>query len=379
MKNKIGVGKSIAAIVLTMIIVPCLFISVFVFPIEAIALNDESYSGFTGNDVFKENMPAVIADVTTNHVILAGEQPQVLSRTDNFQSVMMKYLSTEWTKEVFDKLIRNVLDYLNFNTPDSSININIENLKKTIRANSESIAENYLLSLEICSSDQMKIVQNAATIHDLPVCKPTESATQAVESLLSSYLSDRAARLPVSLDLIGLIPQSLQLGERAFFSYSISRWVFRLLPFVTLLLLIAVAYLLKNNKKTMRAWTGWVLTGISGLILLVILVILVGLDQFISMLLNESLSVLIKGFGTVLMHIVQVITKRVLLWVTATSAVIFIFGLILLLAARFSNNQQVAKQNNNKAEEKQISKTVTPQTLEEIEQEEREDEDLDEK
>ncbi len=377
MKNKVGIGNWILVLVISAVLIPSIMISILVLPVEMVALNPESYSAVFEEGQYALQMPPVIAEVVTDEVLLAGEVPLFLSRKQNFKSILAEYLPEEWVESVLIELTNKTLDYFNFNTPYSAVEIDINALKAAITRSSDMIAENYVSSLESCTEEQLEAARLGTTLNDFPACNPKGALAAELEGELSVFLGDQAARLPNSLNLIGLIPAGMKLGERTFYWYSILRWLFRLLPFITIILLIVAAYLLKANKKVMRGWIGWLLLGVSGLMLISALVILVGMEQFIGLIFNPSFSQLIAGFGNVLLSIVHVIGNRVLMWVIAQSGLMLLFGLILVLAAKYAKPQKQEIVEEAPSEEIRESvtegeKAIAPQTLEEIEQEERE-------
>jgi hypothetical protein len=377
MKKKIGLGKWTIAVLFSMIVIPSIIISVFVFPVEMIALNAESYTEFVDGDEYIGQMPPVIAEIAVNQVLLVGETPPVLARKANFQSALVPHLPDAWVRDATGDLIENTLDYFNFKTPYASIAINISALKRAIASNSTTIADDYIQSLAPCQAEQKQRLLEASELEDFPPCKPDGAERADLAAQLAVYLEDKAAGLPDSLNLVGIVPSGMLLGERAFYWYSIGRWASRLLPFLTIGMLILIAWMLRNDKKTMRAWVGWILLGIPGLILIAALVLLVGLDQFIGLLFNRAFSLLIAGFGNVLLSIVRVIANQVLLWVLAISTGISLFGLILVLAAKYSKSEPAAELDSDDSPalvDNQNEKSVVPQTLEEIEEEEKKSE-----
>lgn len=375
MKNKIGLGAWIIVALLSLAVIPSILLSIFVFPVEMILFNEDSYSEILDGEEFLDQLPPVVADVASNQVLLIGDIPPVLSNRNNFQAALEPYLQDEWVRAMASELVGGTLDYFNFNTPYAAIAIDIEALKLSVSSNSTAIANSYIQSLESCQGQNAQLVMDASTLYEYPACKPEGDKRAELSAMVAVFLEDRTANLPGSINLVGLVPQGMLLGESAFYWYSIVRWGFRLLPFFAILALILISYLLRKNKKSMRGWVGWVLAGTSGLLLVASLVILVGLDQFIGLLLNRHLSLLIAGFGNILLSIVHIISNKMLLWVIAISAVIFLFGLVLLLAAKYAKSEKAIEHELEPASDlatEGVGKEIIPQTIEEIEQEEKE-------
>jgi len=372
MNKKIGIGKWMLVFVLTLFVIPSIILSMFVLPTEMIVLNRDTYMKVVEDDQYVDQMPPVIAEVVTDQVLLINDVPSVLANRQSFKEIFAQYIQKTWAQEVLFDLVGNTLDYFNFKTPYATIEIGIEDLKDSIVSNSTDIADDYVLSLESCQNQDVLLAETATNINELPPCKPEIDGRAVMSRFLAVYLEDKVNRLPNTLNLVGLIPSGMILGERTFYWYSIARWLFRMLPFSVLILLILIALLLKPNKKIMRGWTGWVLMGVAGVVLLSSVVLLIGLDQFLGLIFNQPFSMLIAGFGNVLLSVAHHLGNRVLVWVIAQASAIFLFGLILMLAGKYSKDRQ-PDQNEDKFDTSEmpaqtVEKAIVPQTLEEIEE-----------
>ena len=372
MNKKIGIGKWMLVFVLTLFVIPSIILSMFVLPTEMIVLNRDTYMKVVEDDQYVDQMPPVIAEVVTDQVLLINDVPSVLANRQSFKEIFAQYIQKTWAQEVLFDLVGNTLDYFNFKTPYATIEIGIEDLKDSIVSNSTDIADDYVLSLESCQNQDVLLAETATNINELPPCKPEIDGRAVMSRFLAVYLEDKVNRLPNTLNLVGLIPSGMILGERTFYWYSIARWLFRMLPFSVLILLILIALLLKPNKKIMRGWTGWVLMGVAGVVLLSSVVLLIGLDQFLGLIFNQPFSMLIAGFGNVLLSVAHHLGNRILVWVIAQASAIFLFGLILMLAGKYSKDRQ-PDQNEDKFDTSEmpaqtVEKAIVPQTLEEIEE-----------
>ena len=380
MKSKLSLSNKIGAILLTVVVVPSLLISLFTIPFEFVIFESASYYSILEDDEYKEEFPQVISAIITDQLLTGDENsiPAVLENKESLNSILVNYLPDEWVNGIFKDVIDQVIAYLNFKTPYTSIEIDINELKNALIVNSSSISEKYLISLDNCTVEENSELVGKETIdfYSLPFCKPSEKNMKIVSSALSMMIEDKVNQLPASVNLLGVIPGGMILGEKTFYYYSIARWIFRLLPFATLLLLILLAYLLKNNKKIMRKWSGIILTAIPGLILISLLVILIGFDQFIGLIFNRYFSQVIAGFGDVLLGMIQKVGTQALLWVIAASGFVLLLGLVFLLFARFTkpedkmteeSDQETIPKNEAAASEKEI----VPETIEEIEEKEK--------
>ena len=380
MKSKLSLSNKISAILLTVIIVPSLLISLFTVPFEFIIFESASYYSILEDDEYKDEFPRVISAVITDQLLTADENnpPAILENKESLNSILVNYLPDEWVNGLFKDVIDQVIAYLNFKTPYTSIKIDIKELKDALIVNSSSISEKYLLSLDNCTVEENSELVGKETIdfYALPFCKPSEKNIIIVSSVLSMMIEDKINQLPALVNMLGVIPGGMILGEKTFYYYSITRWILRLLPFATLLLLILLAYLLRDNKKIMRKWSGIILTIIPALILISLLVILVGFNQFVGLIFNRYFSQVIAGFGDVLLGMMQKVGTQALLWVIAISGFVLLLGLVFLLFARFTkpedevireSDQETIPENETAVSEKEIM----PETIEEIEEQEK--------
>jgi len=305
MKRRIGVGSWIGIIVLTVLVIPALLVSQFVFPVEMILFSNESYSEFIQDAGIQAQMGSVISQIITEQILLVNSDtlPPALSNKDTFNEILENYLPGEWAQNVTAELVSNTLAYFNFQTPYSAIEIDITDLKDALQSNSSSISGEYINALVSCVDGNLPS-ESGESIMDYQACKPDTEYRASMQSNMSTYLEDSVARLPSSVNLVGLVPAGMFMGDKGFYWYSIMRWALRLLPFITVLLLIFTAYLLKGKKKLMRYWIGWLLMGISGITLIAALVVLVGFRQFTGMLFNKQFATLIAGFGNILLTII---------------------------------------------------------------------------
>jgi len=373
MKSKLSLSNKIGAILLTVIIIPSLLISLFTVPFEFVIFEPASYYSIIENDEYKDEFPRVISAIVTDQLLTIDENntPAILGNKESLNSILVNYLPDEWVNRIFIDIIDQVIAYLNFKTPYTSIEIDINELKNALIVNSSSISEKYLLSLDNCTVEENSELIGKETIdfYALPFCKPSEKNTKILSSALSMIIEDKVNQLPGSVNLLGVIPGGMILGEKTFYYYSIIRWIFRLLPFATLLLLILLAHLLRNNKKTMRKWSGIILTAIPGLILISLLAILIGFYQFIGLIFNRYFSQVIAGFGDVLLGMIQKVGTQALLWVIAGSGFVLLMGLVFLLSARFTKPEDkiIGESDLETISEKEI----IPETIEEIEEQEK--------
>jgi len=376
-ENRNSVLKIISAIIITIITSITLLLSLFTLPVELLVFNAESYYPVIEDETFEEEFSPVVSQVITNQLLGAGDiwLPKILGNRVILSHSIEKYIPNEWMGDVFTEVINKFTSYFNFKTLYTTIEVDIEDLKTAMKKNSQLIAKEYLASLKNCTQEEDSFFQADAgvEIDTLPMCQPSVEKLGALFPLLSGAIEDKVNQLPLTINVTGLIPEGFIMGDVFFYYYSIFRWVFRLLPFITLILLIFIAQLLKNNKKRMRKWIGSMLTIVSGVNIICLLTLLVGFDQFTGLLFKRYFSRVIAGFGDMLLGMIQSVGMQVVKYVIGSSAVVLVFGLLLLLAARVTKIEKREKETVDDVDEfYQPEKEIAPETLEEIEKEEEE-------
>ena len=102
------------------------------------------------------------------------------------------------------------------------------------------------------------------------------------------------------------------------------------------------------------------------------------------MTLNPHLKNLVSGFGYILLGAVQDVGYQMLIWVIISTAIMLAFGLMLVFAGRMVKEPQPVMaeepqyetiESEPVVEEIEPQKTIVPETMEEIEQREKDTED----
>jgi hypothetical protein len=336
--HKVGLGKKTVAFLLSLLAAIALIFSFFTFPIELVLLNPQSYRLVILEEKYSEHYPEIITNVLVSQLYdlrIAGNLPDLLSNQDAFQSVLVSQLPMDWVDETMSNLVLQTIDYLNFRLPSNSLSVELNTLKSEMFLKSNDIAQGYINSLPNCSQHNKIAPGPATTIFDLPPCKPERPLESKYFEITSKYLEDIFNQLPSNFSITRLSALNEKAGDRFFYGYSISSWILRLIPLITLLLLIGIARLLVKNKTLMIRWVGRVLVFTSSICLVMLVVILIGYDQFIALIFNRTLNNLIPGFDVLLLGIIQSIGYQTLVWVVISITISMIFGISLLLISKF--------------------------------------------
>jgi hypothetical protein len=378
-QQKVRFSNRILAVLVSLIAAITLIISQFTFPLELVLFNGQSYLPVIENEDLTGRYPEIITNMLISQLYdgkVAGGLPDIFSNRDAFQSVLSNFVPAEWSKETMLDFIDQIMDYLNFRLPTNAMNIEIGGLKSELFLNSQNIADNYINALVNCSENAFRDLGLEATVFELPPCKPDRSRMPRYIEITSSYLEDLFNQLPSRFSIAKATTINNSSTNRFFYAYSIGRWALRLLPLLTLTLLILIAVLLKRERSVMLRWIGRLLVFTSAFTLILLVIVLIGFDQMIALIVNRFLGNLIEGFDVLLLGFIQEVGYQTIVWVIVSVIVTLGFGLFLFLMANVlkpkkkdtdlgSSNVDVPLEN-----EQTPVKDIAPQTIEEIEEEE---------
>lgn len=377
--QKIRFSNRILAVLLSIIAAIALIFSQFTFPLELVLFNGQSYVPVIEKEEFTGRYPEIITNMLISQfydVKVAGELPSMLSNQDAFRNVLKDFVPIDWSKEVMFSFIDQIMDYLNFRLPTNAMNIEIGGLKSELILKSQDIAEKYINSLVNCRDDAFQDTIREATAFSLPPCKPDRSLMPRVVEINSRYLEDLFNQLPSRFSTAKATAVDDSLTDRIFYYYSIGRWKLRLLPLLTLSLLILIAVLLKREHSAMLRWIGRLLVVTSAFTLILLVVVLIGFDQLIALMVNRFLGYLIEGFDVLLLGFIQEVGYRTIVWVIVSVIITLGFGLFLSLMANVfkpkKKDSVIATSDGGVSLENEQTpvKDIAPQSIEEIEEEE---------
>ncbi len=390
MKDKIHFSNRLLAAIISIIFSITLLVSVFTFPIELVLLNDQSYSKVLGSEENRSRYSEIISEALVSELFAdtpLAQQPKILSNSENLKLALKNNISTDLSMSVIKDLMDQTLDYLNFRIPSSFIKLDIGLLKSNLILNSEAIALDYVSSLPKCSREinyEFSSGEDNLDVYQLQPCKPSDNLLQPFVNSISYYLEETIISFPATASITGLIHFESIKTDNFYFNYSLGRWGLRLLPLISIGLLISIALLLRSEKDVMLKWIGKLLiyTSVFGLIGLVIL--LIGFDQFVVLVINPYINNLIKGFGVLLLGVIQNVGYLTLVWVFVSLISILGFGFFLLIIKKLFkpknnfDNDLLLSQNDLSSEgdvtvieETQMEKAIKPEILEEIEEQEK--------
>ncbi|HUV15453.1 MAG TPA: hypothetical protein VMW28_02690 [Pelolinea sp.] len=385
-KNRVNLINRLIAFLLSVITAIALFVSHFTFPAELVLFNNQSYYPVIENEEYSANYPKIISEILISQFYgtkIAGDMPSILSNQDAFGSAIKSFIPDEWSKRTLKYFIDQVFDYFNFRIPNQSLKIELGGLKTGLILNSKNLSEKYINSLNNCSAqNEAQLDEIELTVFELLPCKPEQNLMISFVNLTSRYLEDLFNRLPSSFSTSNIAPINTDTSDYIFYFYSIARWALRLMPLLTISILILIAVLLRKQRDLMLRWIGRLLVITSAISLIGLVIILIGFDQFIALLTNRLLGNLIEGFGVLLLGLIQEVGYQTLVWVVISAVAALGFGFFLLLMGRIFKPKDVSQlvdeeesfdlvSEDISVDENMPLKELAPQTIEEIEEEEK--------
>jgi hypothetical protein len=377
--QKVRFSNRILAVLLSVFAAIALIISQFTFPLELVLFNNQSYLPVIEKEEFTDRYPEIITNILINQfydVQVAGGLPGILSNQDAFQSVLSDFVPAGWSEETMFAFMDQIMEYLNFRLPTNAMNIELGGLKSELILNSQAIADAYFNSLVNCGVNAIPLAGKDVTVFDLPACKPDRSQLPRVIDMTTRYLEDLFNQLPSRFSTAKATAINNSLTDKYFYSYSIGRWMLRLLPLLTLTLLILIAVLLRKEHSVMLRWISRILVYTSAFTLILLVVVLIGFDQLIALMVNRFLGNLIEGFDVLLLGFIQEVGYRTIVWVIVSVIITLGFGLFLSLMSNIfkpkkKESEIAASDGSVPLENEQTPvKDIIPQTIEEIEEEE---------
>ena len=383
MKNKISIINRIGAILLSVLFCVTLINSFFSMPIELILLNKQSYQTIFEEEDYANLYPSLITELLVPKLYSSyhdGNVPEVLSDNEKFKDSIQNYIPADWSVNVIKEFAFFMIDFLNFQIPESSLRLDIGTLKLELIENRTSIARDYFSRLPNCTLDEGARLElgDIWSIRDLPGCKPAFQTRDGFIDILSLHLEDLFNRLPSTASVMGIMPVYEGTNGENFYYYSIARWVLRLMPIITIGLMILISFLLHRERPVMLKWCGKLLVFASAVTLVALIVLIIGFDQFIALSIDRYFEGLVVGFDSLLLGMVQEIGHRTLVWVIISVIIALIFGLMLTLTARLFKSESSVKASRDESipetdrrDESTSVKEFQPETMEEIEDREK--------
>ena len=269
-----GTRKTLAIFTLFLVI----FVTVpasFVYPVENILFNPVPYEQALTVQDFYQRLPAWLAQITTRgSTSTGGVNDNALSLMDQsgMEKVYSLVLSPEWVQSQTESLIEQTMAYLNFDTDNLTMKVNLVELKKAIGASGPTSASGLLIrSWPACTEDDLillgkiilnKVIDPKGQSSALPLCRPPDKFLPVLDEVMGVAFTQFAKTIPDQVDLVDLAKESPGFSEqqanlaRDFAIYRILRWMMRLLPILAVSLFLLLGILTMQSWRSLLTFTG---------------------------------------------------------------------------------------------------------------------------
>jgi len=333
MTEKNSLGKKFLALFLSVFAFVIFLPAIFTIPLEFLVMNYTTYQELAQDESILETGKEAIINYLEGRLSSPANDSSVaiiFSNEKVLQAELKKYISTPWLQKTLLNITDQLLQFFNFKKPFGIVEIDFTEIKENLIANSSVLVDELLNAYPPCSVKQItQYYSTLPTISEIQPCNPPARIKDTVVKVLTDKVEGFLETIPEKYQLN--IEEVLNAQQtNSFISYSLLRWLFRVLPVFFLILLILIALCLKKNPTEMRNWIGHLLTISASFAIILILILLIGSEQFTAMFINKTISPTNSAFGTFLLKILQPISYKTLLWMAALAIMVFCIGFLIL-------------------------------------------------
>ncbi len=347
------------AFLLSILVVALILPTIFTVPLEFLIMNGSTYSDLStntklldaGQDAFSEYIAAQLSITGENESV-----PPLFTNKEVLIEGIKPFITQNWLSTTLSDASSQLISFFNFKQPFGIVKIDLTEIKDNVLAGREEFVDNILGASAPCSTDEIMQLSSASlSIQKVPLCNPPVEMKDKVVAAVSDYVESFLYKIPNEYQVN--FEEGIQSNlSNPILSYSLVRWLFRILPVVWLLLLVLIGICLRKNKSEMRTWIGRLITIASAICLVLILILLIGSEQFTALFINQTLSSENSAFGTLVLIALQAITYRALIWMGIIAAGFFLAGFLILFFNKWNIQRKIAAEK--KQEELQYQKTA---------------------
>ncbi len=311
--------------------------AIFTGPAQLILFRPQPYEQAMRAENVYEQLPTWLAESLPGAGMLAspqgvqGDALQYLNQQE-YERILRLLMPTEWIAAQGDALIEQAWAFLNFNTTQLTMNIDLTQLKARLAGpEGDNIAADILQTWPPCSLDLAQSLAQqlfSGGLGGIPVCRPPDILLPVFTSAMQAGIRTFAANLPDQisvarlLDLLGGNNPAVQAARRAFYNtYRAFRIVLGVAPFIALLTLFGIVIASISRPGLIPGTAGrplW-LAALAALVIAVLL-FLFG-NAIATLIVGNLIAPRPAGLYQALVGVVQIVVNRFLI----VSALVAVF------------------------------------------------------
>jgi len=328
----------VCAVALVIVAVPALF----VLPAESILFQPAPYQEQLAKQNIYIRLPFWLAAITVTTGADVNQNALALIGKDGLQSVYVQVLSPDWSKMQVDGLITQLWDYLNFKTTNLTLTVDLRQLKVRLsEGGASSVGGRILRSWPACDVDQLVKLGgvladgliNGTVPQDMPLCRPPDNLMPVADTLMQDAFITFASTIPDRVDLVDYFKALPNYNQqqatlvKVFDGYTAARWTGRILPWIALLLLMAVIAFSAVSWRSIFTYIGIPLSGAGILGVITAVLLWAASDNLVNNLVKAMVTVPDEMLKALVLALQQVFLLF-LIWSGVAAIVVGTIGLV---------------------------------------------------
>jgi hypothetical protein len=323
--------------------------SVFTIPSEAYLFRPDPYQQAIRNQQFFQSFPGWMAELVVEGDLQGMEDmPPALQNLqyEEYEQMLRAVLPPQWLAAEIDAVIEEFWEYMNFQTNQLSLVINLDEPKnRLVGPGSDVVVQTIMNTWPECTPTELQgILQDMETgaAGSMPLCRPPLEYRPAFVETVRSGLQIFSTMLPDRISLVELLEIVEETGEvrglrfsDLFDTYRTLRGVMRISPLIMAVLMLLIGlFAIGRPRAFLTGWGGPLLIG--GIVGMVIAVVLGLAGNLIAESLVRELTVTRPaGMFQALVAAVRSVVNRFTLYTSLSGLIAAVVGAGMFLFGRF--------------------------------------------
>lgn len=341
------IGARVLAGILAGVFVLAMPTALFLFNMQRIALDPDTYKQALNRVDFYNQLPTLMAGTISDSVAKdPANNPALarLSRTD-VQAIISALITKEWAQEQTESGIDQLFAWLDTDKPTLSIVISMKGIKQQLTGPAGTSAALKVVSSWPACTDTQLLTATAAVasgnMNQLPYCRPPEELMPAVTPYFGEVAAQGATTIPETIDLAAPngVPSKIDAANDPRPTLRLYKTIALLSLILPALLLLGIALLAVRSWRSIAGWLGVPLL-IAGILGGLVALLMLPLRDMLTQSMATGSSPLAASFQDVVFGVFGYVFQAAGLWIGGESAVVGGGGLILLVAGLLLGRSQ---------------------------------------